>query len=59
MKADKHYSSMSAVPGNIAEMTEVEGERFTASALFGLASSDAGIKTILSTNDAQAITGMR
>ncbi|KAK9786669.1 hypothetical protein WJX73_003243, partial [Symbiochloris irregularis] len=57
-KEDKTYSSMSAVPGTVAEMTEVEGERFTAAAVFGLASSDAGVNTILSTNDADAIVGM-
>ena len=57
MKEDKTYSSMAAVPGNMAELLEVEEERFTAAALFGLASSDTGAKVILGTDDASAIDG--
>ena len=57
-KHDLTYSSMAAVPGNVAEMTEVEGERFTAAALFGLAASEIGMKSILQINDARAIEGM-
>ena len=48
MKEDKTYSSISAVPGNMAELLEVEEERFTAAALFGLSGSDVGIREILS-----------
>ena len=57
MKDDKTYSSMAAVPGNMGELLEVEEERFTAAALFGLSSSDSGIKTILQIDDASALDG--
>lgn len=57
MKEDKTYSSMAAVPGNMAELLEVEEERFAAAALFGMAGSDACIKVILQTDDASAVDG--
>lgn len=58
MKEDKTYSDISAVPGNMGELLEVEEERFTAAALFGLASSDTGVKAVLQTDDADAVNGM-
>ena len=48
---DKTYSSLSEVPGTMVERHAVEDERFTAGALYNLASSSTGVTNILDTGD--------
>ena len=46
------YSSISAVPGNLAEESAVEEERFLAAALFGLSGTPTGVSVLLRHPDA-------
>ncbi len=48
---DKTYSSLSEVPGTMVERHAVEDERFTAGALYNLASSSTGVTCILDAGD--------
>ena len=44
---DKTYASLAEVPGTVVERHAVEGERFTAAGLYGLAATPAGIDGLL------------
>ena len=57
-KQDRHYTSLSAVPGNNLELQAVDEERFTAAALFGLAGSEDGLNALLHNEEGQVLTGV-
>jgi hypothetical protein len=47
MKEDKTYSSLSAVPGSVIDIQEVEEERYLAAALYGLCGTHSAATTLL------------
>jgi hypothetical protein len=47
MKEDKTYSSLSAVPGSVIDLQEVEEERYLAAALYGLCGTQSTTTALL------------